>query len=82
MQDDVPEPGAEQFFGYLQEKSSKEFPFKLIKPTDVEPVPPDVSQAAMDRWAADGIMIWEMVKQKGGKLKLSKLFKTNKKTQK
>lgn len=52
----------------------------MIKPTDVEPVPPDVSQAAMDRWAADGIMIWEMVKQKGGKLKLSKLFKTNKKT--
>lgn len=73
--DGEPEPGAEGFFAFLDEKSSKEFPFKLSKPEGTQPIPPDVSQEAMDRWAADGIVIWEMTRKKTTLLRrASKLF--------
>jgi len=77
LKDGEAEPNAEGFFKYLEAKSSKEFPFQLIKPTDKQPIPPYVTQETIDRWVADGIVIWEMVRQKQ-KRRFSFFKKSNK----
>ena len=63
-QEGEPEHGLEEFFEHLSEKHSTDLPFRLVRPDGLQPVPPDVTQAAMDRWAADGIIIWELVREK------------------
>ena len=79
LQEDVKEPGAEQFYEFLSSKS-KEYPFKLVKPEGPEPAPPDVDPEVMSRCAGYGIFIWEM-NRKSSTLgnSLSSIFKRNKK---